>query len=148
MLLPITLPSRMSVLPLIKDEKEIALIKESIDTTNNAILEVMKNHKKIHNEMQAEAYYDFINRSEGKDASFTSIVAAGKNGTILHYVDNNTDIENIVKEVVPNEQPRVQKSEQKDDLGNIIKSGISISTSALEEEQKNTVINKIAEELE
>ena len=72
-----------------------------------------------------------------------------KGGTIidieLAQEVNNTDNENIVKEVVPNEQPRVQKSEQRDDNGNVVKSGISISTSALEEEQKNTVISKIAE---
>ena len=72
-----------------------------------------------------------------------------KGGTIidieLAQEVNNIDIENIVKEVVPNEQPRVQKSEQRDDAGNVIKSGVSISTSALEEEQKNTVITKIAE---
>lgn len=80
-------------LRMIKDDNEVALIKESINTTNNAILEVMKNHKKLDNEMQAEAYYDFINRSEGKNASFTSIVASGKNATVLHYVDNNSKIE-------------------------------------------------------
>ena len=80
-------------LRMVKDEAEVLLIKESINTTNNAILEVMKNHKKLQNEMQAEAYYDFVNRSEGKNASFTSIIAAGKNGTILHYVDNNSKIE-------------------------------------------------------
>lgn len=72
-----------------------------------------------------------------------------KGGTIIDIEFaqevNNTDIENIVKEVVPNEQPRVQKSEQRDDNGNVVKSGISISTSALEEEQKNTVINNIAQ---
>jgi Xaa-Pro aminopeptidase len=80
-------------LRMVKDEAEVLLIKESINTTNNAILEVMKNHNKLRNEMQAEAYYDFVNRSEGKNASFTSIIAAGKNGTILHYVDNNSKIE-------------------------------------------------------
>lgn len=80
-------------LRMVKDQKEVELIKESISTTNNAILEVMKNNKKLQNEMQAEAYYDFINRSEGKNASFTSIVASGKNATILHYVDNNSKIE-------------------------------------------------------
>ena len=85
--------SEIIALRMVKDEKEIELIKESIGTTNNAILEVMKNHQKINNEMQAEAYYDFINRSEGKSASFTSIVAAGKNATTLHYVDNNSNIE-------------------------------------------------------
>lgn len=75
-----------------------------------------------------------------------------KGGTIidieLEQEVNNTDIENIIKQVIPNEQPRVQKSEQRDDLGNVLKSGVSISTSALEEEQKNLVINKIAEQYE
>lgn len=85
--------SEIIKLRMIKDEKEIELITESINTTNNAILEVMKNHQKIDNEMKAEAYYDFINRSEGKNASFTSIVAAGKNATILHYVDNNEAVQ-------------------------------------------------------
>jgi len=85
--------SEIIKLRMVKDEKEIELIKESIGTTNNAILEVMKNHQKINNEMQAEAYYDFINRSEGKVASFTSIVAAGKNATTLHYVDNKSNIQ-------------------------------------------------------
>lgn len=72
-----------------------------------------------------------------------------KGGTIidieLTQEVNNTDIENIVKEVVTNEQPRVQKSEQKDENGNVVKSGISISTSALEEVQKDAVITTIAE---
>ena len=54
-----------------KDEKEVELIVESIETTNNAILEVMKNHKALDNEQTAEAYYDFINRKEGKNISFT-----------------------------------------------------------------------------
>lgn len=77
-----------------KDEKEVELIVESIGTTNNAILEVMKNHKVLENEQIAEAYYDFINRKEGKNISFTSIIASGKNGTVLHYVDNNQKIAN------------------------------------------------------
>ncbi len=72
-----------------------------------------------------------------------------KGGTIididLEQQVNNTDIENIVKEVVTNEQPRVQKSEQKDEAGNVIKSGVSISTSALDEEQKNAIISMVAE---
>lgn len=72
-----------------------------------------------------------------------------KGGTIIEIELNsevaNSDIEALVKEVVVNEQPRVQKSEQRDDNGNIIKSGVTISTSALEEDQKNLVINKIAE---
>ena len=79
---------------MIKDEKEIALIKESISTTNNAILEAMKHHKELVNESIAEAYYNFINTKEGKNISFTSIVASGANATTLHYCENNSEIKN------------------------------------------------------
>ena len=85
--------SKIIELRMIKDEKEIALIKESISTTNNAILEVMKHHLEVTNESVAEAYYDFINKKEGKKISFTSIIASGKNATTLHYSANNSDIE-------------------------------------------------------
>lgn len=80
-------------LRMIKDEKEIELIKESISTTNNAILEVMKHSKELVNESVAEAYYDYINTKEGKDISFTSIIASGKNATVLHYSKNDSPIE-------------------------------------------------------
>ena len=77
-------------LRMIKDEEEIKLIKESISTTNNAILEVMKHQNELNNESVAEAYYDFINTKEGKKISFTSIIASGKNATVLHYSENNS----------------------------------------------------------
>lgn len=80
-------------LRMIKDDAEINLIKESIKTTNHAILEVMKHHQELCNESHAEAYYDFINTKEGKDISFTSIIASGKNATTLHYCANNSDIQ-------------------------------------------------------
>lgn len=88
------------------------------------------------------AFYSFFTNGFEQDIEF-------KGGTIidieLDKVVDNTEIEQIVKGVVINEQPRVQKSEQKDENGTVIKSGISISTSALEENQKNQIINKIAE---
>ena len=88
------------------------------------------------------AFVSFFTKGFEQDIEF-------KGGTVidvsLNQEVNNTDIENIVKEVVLNEQPRVQKSEQRDENGNVIKSGVSISTSALEEEQKNLIISKISE---
>ena len=88
------------------------------------------------------AFVSFFTKGFEQDIEF-------KGGTIIEVelasaVENN-EIEALVKEVVPNEQPRVQKSEQRDENGNIVKSGVTISTSALEEEQKNLVINRIAE---
>ena len=79
-------------LRMIKDEEEVELIKQSIETTNNAIKEVMKHHHGLDNESLAEAYYNFINTKEQKPLSFPSIVAAGVNATILHYTSNNSPI--------------------------------------------------------
>lgn len=88
------------------------------------------------------AFVSFFTNGFEQDIEF-------KGGTVidvsLNQEVNNTEIEDMVKEVVPNEQPRVQKSEQRDENGNIIKSGVSISTSALEEDQKNLIISKISE---
>lgn len=44
-------------------------------------------------EYEIEAYFDFILKKNGiKDKAFQSIIASGKNGTILHYADNNSEI--------------------------------------------------------
>lgn len=78
---------------MVKDEAEVALMKESIETTNHAIQMAMAHHQELTNEKIAEAYYDYVNRLEGKKLSFASIVASGANATTLHYSVNNADIE-------------------------------------------------------
>ena len=85
---PIIIESRM-----IKDEKEIEKMCESVATTNRAILNVMKNASKLDNESQALAYHQFVLISEDKKNSFDSIIASGKNAVILHYRSNNSPIE-------------------------------------------------------
>ena len=87
-LYPLIIRERM-----VKDEAEVALMQESIETTNHALQMVMSHHKELTNERVAEAYYDFANRLEGKNLSFESIVASGANATTLHYSVNNADIE-------------------------------------------------------
>ena len=77
---------------MIKDELEIEYIKESIETTNHAITEVMKHHQELTNESVAEAYYNFVNTKEQKALSFTSIIAGGVNATTLHYSENNSPL--------------------------------------------------------
>ena len=76
-----------------KNESEVALIKESIKTTKNAIYRVMNHHNELSNEAIAQAHFDFGITAEGKVISFNDIVAAGKNATVLHYDDNNQPIE-------------------------------------------------------
>ncbi len=76
-----------------KNSQEIELIKQSINTTKNAIYNVMKHHNELTNESIANAYHDFVIIKEGKTLSFNDIIASGHNATVLHYDDNNSDIE-------------------------------------------------------
>lgn len=76
----------------IKEECEIDEIKRSIDTTNRAILNVYHHHNEITNEKIGCAYHDFVLSCDGKDKSFGTIMAAGKNACTLHYEENNSDV--------------------------------------------------------
>lgn len=77
-------------LRMIKNQDEVQLIKQSISTTKRAIENVMKNANHLTNEAEALAYHNFVLTCENKMPSFESIIASGKNATILHYVDNNS----------------------------------------------------------
>ncbi len=76
----------------IKEECEIAEIKKSIDTTKRAILNVYHHHNEITNEKIGCAYHDFVLSCDGKNKSFGTIMAGGKNACTLHYEDNNSDV--------------------------------------------------------
>ena len=53
----------------------------------------MNNAKPGLKEYELEAYFDFeCKRSGAKDLAFSTIAAAGKNATILHYVSNDSEI--------------------------------------------------------
>lgn len=81
-------------LRLIKSEEEIKLIREAIDITNKGIKALMKNSKAGMREYELEAYFDFILKSNGvKDYAFHTIAACGKNATVLHYNENNSELE-------------------------------------------------------
>lgn len=84
----------ISDLRTIKDEQEIEAIRKAIYITKNGLEVMMKNSKPGMMEYQIEAYFDFVLTSEGvKDKAFKTIAAAGRNGTILHYSENNTKCE-------------------------------------------------------
>lgn len=74
---------------LIKDDEEIETLKRSIETTRLGIESMMKNVEPKMMEYELEAYFDFELKKRNADHSFPSIVAGGKNATILHYVENN-----------------------------------------------------------
>ena len=78
---------------MVKSEEEIKEMKKAIEITIKGVESLMKNAKAGMKEYELEAYYEFVCRSNGiKDYAFKTIAAAGKNATILHYVDNNSEI--------------------------------------------------------
>ncbi len=77
----------------IKNDFEVLKIKEAIDITKVGLLNVLKNLKPNMYEYQIESYFDFMIKYSGAtNHAFKTIVASGKNATVLHYVDNNDKI--------------------------------------------------------
>ena len=83
----------IAALRLIKSDEEIENMKEAIKITIAGVETLMKNAKAGMKEYELEAYFDFNCKSKGvKDLAFNTIAAAGKNATVLHYVDNNSEM--------------------------------------------------------
>lgn len=77
---------------MIKSELEIELIKKACDITAKAFVKVLKTTKsgKFEFEVQAEIEYEFTtNRANGH--GYAPIIASGKNGCVLHYVENDKE---------------------------------------------------------
>ncbi|KOP82490.1 aminopeptidase P family protein [Cytobacillus solani] len=84
----------ISELRVYKTPEEIEKIKKAIEITQNGIRNVMKHAKPGMKEYQLEAHFDFILNTEGvREHAFPTIVASGKNGTVLHYEKNNALVE-------------------------------------------------------
>ena len=84
----------ISNLRMIKSGEEIELIREAIDITDKGIRTLMKNANSGMREYELEAYFDFTLKSSGvTDYAFRTIAASGKNATILHYDQNNSELE-------------------------------------------------------
>ena len=87
------LSSKIAPLRMIKSEQEIAEMQKAIEITIGGVKSLMKNAKAGMKEYQLEAYFDFECKTKGvKDLAFGTIAAAGKNATILHYVENNSEL--------------------------------------------------------
>lgn len=73
----------------IKTPEEIALLRKAVDISTVGQLEVMKSIKPGMSEMQIQGLHEFIHKSyNAADEGYGSIVGAGHNGCVLHYVDN------------------------------------------------------------
>lgn len=79
---------------LFKSPAEIAVMKKAGEITERAHLNAMKACKPgmYEYQLEAELIYEF-NVNGARTPAYTSIVGAGKNSCILHYVNNNQKIE-------------------------------------------------------
>jgi Xaa-Pro aminopeptidase len=80
----------MAQLRQVKSEEELKMIREAIRITDIAFRRVLKFTKPgvTEYEIEAEITHEFLrNRSAGH--AYTPIIASGKNGCVLHYIDNN-----------------------------------------------------------
>lgn len=84
---------KIAPLRMIKSEKEIQEMRKAIEITIDGVKALMKNAKVGMKEYELEAYFDFECKIKGvKDLAFRTIAATGKNATILHYVENNSEL--------------------------------------------------------
>ena len=78
----------------VKSDWELERMREVIDITTDAQVAIMKRAPSVSHEYQLQATLEFVFRDSGACCpSFPSIVAAGRNATILHYGDNNDPID-------------------------------------------------------
>ncbi|HXX94680.1 MAG TPA: M24 family metallopeptidase [Planctomycetota bacterium] len=78
---------------IVKSDAEIRLMKKAATATNQAHLAAMRALKPGMNERELQAVIEGTFKKEGcPELGFPSIIAAGKNGTILHYMKNNQEI--------------------------------------------------------
>ena len=85
--------SKIGELRLKKSQEEIEKIKKAIEITKSGIERLMTEARVGMKEYELEAYFDFNCKVKGATGlAFTTIAAAGKNATTLHYVDNNSEL--------------------------------------------------------
>lgn len=77
----------------IKDDLEIGSIINAISVTKDGIYEMMKNAKSCDYEYEVEAFYQYVLKKNNTSESFKTICASGINSTILHYEENNSQID-------------------------------------------------------
>ncbi len=94
-----TLAQAMDVLREVKTPEEIELLAKAVKISAIGQVEVMKAAKEGMSEREIQGIHEFIWKRYGsEEIGYPSIVGAGHNGCILHYVEN--DMSNISKRLV------------------------------------------------
>ena len=80
----------MAAMRAVKDEKELAFMRQAQEHTRIAIEEMLRYAAPGMNERELEGAFDFALMKQGvRDHAFHSIFAGGKRATTLHYGENN-----------------------------------------------------------
>lgn len=78
---------------MIKDEAEINETRKAIQITQEGLNAIMKNLKPGKAEYQIEAEFNYVLNLHRSTPAFGTILAGGKNATILHYVENGMTLQ-------------------------------------------------------
>lgn len=81
--------STMDVLRGIKTSEELTLLKKAVEISCMGQIEVMKAMKPGISELEIQGIHEFVYKKYGAEhEGYNSIVGAGENGCVLHYVEN------------------------------------------------------------
>ena len=78
---------------LVKSDAEVALLREAIHVTVDALETAMRVIEPGMNEGQVEAVIEYAYRMAGADVGFASIIGSGPNSTSYHYIENSRDMQ-------------------------------------------------------
>lgn len=82
----------MDALREIKTKEELIMLKKAIYVSAIGQVEVMKAIKPGMSEREVQGIHEFVYKKYGaEDIGYPSIVGAGHNGCVLHYIDNDKD---------------------------------------------------------
>lgn len=79
---------------MVKFDEEVEAIKHAIEVTNTAIESMLKEMKPGNNENDMAAKFLYEAHKHHGDLMFDTILASGKNATVLHYVKNDQPLNN------------------------------------------------------
>lgn len=82
----------LAELRMVKDQSEIEATKEAIAITRQGLDAILSHLKPGKAEYQIEAEFNYVLNQHRSSPAFGTILASGKNATILHYVENSNHI--------------------------------------------------------
>ncbi len=81
----------LSILRTKKEPEEVRKIEQACGIAMKGVREIIRNAKSGVREYQLEAVHDYVMKSNGlRFGQYKTILASGQNATILHYLDNNS----------------------------------------------------------